>query len=770
MKKILQHTWPFIFIFSIWMLFVSPVLMNQKIPFPSDYLVNNFAPWSAYPEFSGPVKNSATPDVITQIFPWKKIVIDSWRDGQVPLWNMYTFSGNPLLANYQSAVFSPINLLYFVFPFVNAWTIQILLQPLLAGIFTYLFVRTLKFEKWQALISAIAFMFCGFITTWMVYGTLGYAILFLPLALYSIQKYYETKRYFFLLVLALTLPLSLFSGHFQTSIYFSLFVFVFILFKFITERKGKLLINSSLSFVFGLLLSAPQLIPSIELYLNSVRSGLFLKTEVIPWSYLPTFIAPDFFGNPVTRNDWFGHYAEWNSYIGLVPLLLAAYAKRNRDKFSSFFKLAALIILLLAFQTPLLDMLVALKIPVLSTSAASRIIVLFIFCISILAAYGARELSLSFKDRNIKSIVIWLGVSLSFFAILWIVVLFSSIMPQDKAQISFSNLRLPTILSLVFSVGIIFAYFIKVKKIITYLAIFIVLITSFDMLRFVSKWQVFAPIENVYPEVGFTSYSKTIDESFRVHGNFGGEASMMLGLPTVTGYDPLYIGRYGEFVAAIQDGRYHSPERSVVNFPINGQYTETGLNVLNIKYIAHKVSDGQAIWTLPLHKFPIDNFKLVYEDSGYQIFENQKVNPKAIIINNFEVQKDDREILRAIFRSGKDLKSEVVLEEDPGKLLGSGSAIVRKYTPNKIEVETNTSGGNSILFMADPFYPGWKALIDGQKTDIYRADYAFRAVILPEGRHVVSFIYDPVSFKFGLGLGLIGVIGLLFQKFFINKK
>src|SRR4029079_982063 len=129
----------------------------------------------------------------------------------------------------------------------------------------------------------------------------------------------------------------------------------------------------------GLLLSSPQLLPSIEFYANSVRSELFTKTEVIPWAYVPTFLAPDIFGNPVTRNAWFGHYAEWNAYIGLIPLLLAFFAFGKRSREVIFFGSVAIITVLLAFQTPLLDLLVAARVPVLSTSAASRIIVLFSF-------------------------------------------------------------------------------------------------------------------------------------------------------------------------------------------------------------------------------------------------------------------------------------------------------------------------------------------------------------------------------------------------------
>src|SRR3990167_11115072 len=189
--------WPLLFIIVIWFIFSSPYFLNNLIPFSSDYLVNFFPPWSSYQELASPVKNNAMPDIITQIYPWKKLVVESLRSGQIPLWNPYSFSGSPHLANYQSAVFSPFNILFFIFSNIDAWTILVLLQPLLAGLFTYLFARSLKIINIGSLIAAISFMFSGFMTTWMGYATLGYAILFLPLALFAIQKVFETKKFLF---------------------------------------------------------------------------------------------------------------------------------------------------------------------------------------------------------------------------------------------------------------------------------------------------------------------------------------------------------------------------------------------------------------------------------------------------------------------------------------------------------------------------------------------------------------------------------------------
>src|SRR3989344_3320506 len=263
MNKYLLKLWPIIFIFIVWFIFSHPYFLKNKVPFPSTYQVNNFAPWSADGKFAGPVKNGAMPDIITQIYPWRYLAIEMWKSGQVPLWNPYSFSGTPLLANYQSAVLSPFNALFFILPFVDAWSILVLIQPLMAGNFMYLFVRSLERSKIGSLIASVSFMFCGFITVWMGYATLPFAFLFLPLALFCIEKYYQTSNPMFLLFLSISVPLSFFSGHFQISLYYLFFTITYILYKFLITKNILNTFYLILSTFLGLLISMPQLLPSI---------------------------------------------------------------------------------------------------------------------------------------------------------------------------------------------------------------------------------------------------------------------------------------------------------------------------------------------------------------------------------------------------------------------------------------------------------------------------------------------------------------------------
>ena len=75
-----------------------------------------------------------------------------------------------------------------------------------------------------------------------------------------------------------------------------------------------------------------------------------------------------------------------------------------------------------------------------------------------------------------------------------------------------------------------------------------------------------------------------------------------------------------------------------------------------------------------------------------------------------------------------------------------------------IEAEAPEDG---FLLVADTFYPGWTAHVDGQPTPIYRANISVRGIRLPKGRHEVRLTYDLPGFARGLRITLLSVSTLL---------
>ncbi len=746
MIRILSKIWPVLIIFALWFLFCFPFFTKGLIPFPSKYLVTFFAPWNA--SYGMPVKNNAMPDIITQIYPWKQITIDTWKQGQIPLWNPYAFAGTPHGGNYQTAVFSPINILFFILPFVDAWSIMILLQPFLAGVGMYLFLRSLDRSRTASLIGAIGFMFCGFITTWMAYGTLGYAALMLPWILWSIAQNFKKNAFISRITLPLFIALSFLSGHFQISLYVCIASVVFICFEGLQKRNSKEVLRSLLGMCIGVGLAAPQLLLTYHAYIASTRLDSFIRSDVIPWQYLITLFSPDFYGNPVTRNDWFGHYAEWASYVGIVPLLLAVFAVSRKIKgYIRFFIVAGCFSIFFAYPTPFNDLLYALKLPAISTSAASRIIILFSFSLAALSAFGLDELVAAWKEKNKKSVFLFIIVWILFLVILWMMLLFVKPFPLDKLVIAKRNCLLPTVLTLgtlfFMSVG-----FFKKYKQYMFLVVFLLGLSMFDSYRYVSKWMPFDPREYVYPEVKSLTFLQKQTGYNRAFGNIGGEAGMMFSIPLIEGYDAMYQARYGEFINAASRGIVSPGSRSVVTIDKHGVFTKETLQLLGVRYIYHRVADGRNVWAFPVWEYPDGQIKQIYKDEQYEIYEDTNAFPRVFLASSYEVITDSQKIIDRLFSANFDRRNSIILETTPQlePSIGIGDAQIVMYSPNVIIIKT-TSDTNKLLFLSDVYDAGWEAYIDGKKTEVYRADYDFRAVGVPSGSHTIEYRYRPKAFR-----------------------
>ena len=131
--------------------FFYKTILHGFVPFPGDLLVAEYNPWKTYSYLGynpGSYPNKAQYfDVLRQMYPWKTFSVDVIKQGILPLWNPNNFSGWPVLSNFQSAVFYPFNVLYFVLPQIYAWSLLVILQPLLAGFFTFLFARRIGISK-----------------------------------------------------------------------------------------------------------------------------------------------------------------------------------------------------------------------------------------------------------------------------------------------------------------------------------------------------------------------------------------------------------------------------------------------------------------------------------------------------------------------------------------------------------------------------------------------------------------------------------------------
>ena len=75
----------------------------------------------------------------------------------------------------------------------------------------------------------------------------------------------------------------------------------------------------------------------------------------------------------------------------------------------------------------------------------------------------------------------------------------------------------------------------------------------------------------------------------------------------------------------------------------------------------------------------------------------------------------------------------------------TASISIVSYTPKEIVYKTQNKG-TALAVCSEIYYPeGWHATIDDKETEILRADYVLRAVIVPGGEHTLRFTFSPRS-------------------------
>jgi hypothetical protein len=145
--------------------------------------------------------------------------------------------------------------------------------------------------------------------------------------------------------------------------------------------------------------------------------------------------------------------------------------------------------------------------------------------------------------------------------------------------------------------------------------------------------------------------------------------------------------------------------------------------------------------------------------------------PRLTFVSGFRIEADPARAWSRAARAEADWSREISLDREPEPPLRAGGkrsyvlARIALDRPEKVAADVD-SDGSGILVLADLWYPGWKATVDGQPRPILRADGWLRAVALSPGSHRVEFSYSPVSFYAGSvisGAALIAIAALLLR-------
>jgi Bacterial membrane protein YfhO len=216
----------------------------------------------------------------------------------------------------------------------------------------------------------------------------------------------------------------------------------------------------------------------------------------------------------------------------------------------------------------------------------------------------------------------------------------------------------------------------------------------------------------------------------------------------------------------------------------NGIFNPFMFNLLNTKYIVANggLSQDQSRF-IPRFQSkepppPGENGKPGIADI---VWENPQALPRAFFAYRYEM-KPKLDILHAMHDGTFNPRDVMYFDETPKDMPAlattpidtAAETVTMDYKDQDITMHTKTSG-NRLIFMSDAWYPDWTATVDGKPTPIYRADYAFRAIVAPAGTHEIKLTYYDSHYVMGRTISLttnalaliafgIGITGFTYSK------
>jgi hypothetical protein len=746
-KKILEIIYLGIFVILVGVFFQK--VFRGKVPVPTDTLIGLYHPWldqASETNPSGvPFKNFLITDPIRQQIPWRKLAIEKWKSGQIPVWNAYNFSGAPLNANVQAGIFYPLNIVFFLLPFIPAWTVLIILQPLLGGIFFYLYMRSKNIHAGAAVAGSIAWGFCGFSIAWLTWGTIVHVAIWLPLILLSIDALYKVKqkKHIAWWMLGLTFFISsvVFAGHMQIAMYMLLLALAYGALLAGKHKKRSLLILLSLG--LAVIITSIQWRPLLEGLKQSSRlhetTGWLKEGWFVPWHHLVQFVAPDFFGNPATLNYWGAwNYGEFIGYIGILPLIMAIYALISSSRrLVRFFAGMATLALLFLLPTPIARLPFEWQIPFLSTLQPTRLMAVIDVCLVILAVFGL-DLYVKRPTKRIFIAIALVGLAV---AGLWVYVF--QMQPTavgnekllENLQVARRNLILPSILWGMSAFLLSIFFFVRRWEHVFFLLVIGVI--SFDVFRFGWKFTPFTTTAYFFPTTKAVSFLQSQPRPFRImsldNRIMPPNVNAYYGLESVEGYDPVYDGRYEEFMAALNRKEPNITPPFGFNRIITGSTIDSKLfPLLNVKYV------------LALEEIKNPDLELMYQEKSTRVYWYKKATPRLYLVEDTVLRTTKQEIIDMLHSPSFDAGTMAVVEREVGIInmpLSTAETVeILSYDPALIVAKTRFMGDRFVV-IANMYNQNLHVEVDDVSTEVYRANYIFGGVVIPKGEHTLRVSY-----------------------------
>lgn len=668
-------------------------------------------------------------DIGSLILPWFQFQAGEWHAGRFPLWDPYSWAGQPLFGQAQPGAAYPLNWLLFWMPLDHGWMRQDVLHwwyvlvHYCAGLSAYALIRDLGRSRAAAVLGGVIYSLGGYVASIDSPQMLQGAV-WAPLAVLFVLRAERGERPMRNALLGgFFLGVSWLVGHHQMQLFLSLAIAgIWIV---IAARQGMMKIArvAAACFLMTAATSAFQTIPAAEYARLAVRwvgadqpQGLH---ETVPYP-----VHAQYAMKPLGLLGIFVSGIEqhpYNAFVGVAALALAILGALAfwRERYVRWLAVMAIgaVLFALGGNSVIHGMFYAL-IPMIEKArvpeAASAI---FALGLAPLAAFGLDALREGRHEfsRRASQILSAFGAVLAFGALFFYAAKGASATGDGRVILTSLCAFFAAALFTMWRAG---AVSMRVGSALALALVLFELGTVTDSQLATAdraKHPYLYQLADNYDVASFVKGSRFSYDSKAIPYNIG---------------DWYGIEAFNAYAASVPEALWRQQA-----------FAWQTQDALGIRY-----------YLGPAPQRP-DQRKVFEGRGGMNVFENPGAFPRVWAVHS-SAPADDL----SLAAPNIDLKHKVFVASPPTMDACDGDEVwMPHHGPNEITIRANMACRGMVI-LSDSWYPGWEATVDGRSAPIEKADWALRGVVVPAGDHTIEMRYRPWSVFGGGALTLASAL------------
>jgi hypothetical protein len=704
-------------------------------------------------------------------YPLAHYFRDSFWRGELPLWNPYNDLGTPFLAQWGTMVLYPPSLIYLLLPLPWSLSLFCLLHLFFGGIGMYVLTSRWTDNRLAGGVAGIGFAFSGLALNCLMWPNYTATLAWMPWVIYGVREAWQGGGRKILWA-SLAGAAQMLSGTPEV-ILFTWLIVAGLWLGTSMRTWSEVWVSGRRALWVVLLvsaLSAAQLLPFLELLSHSHRDRNFDSGQwpVPLWGWANLFV-PMFrlFGTGCGVHFQYNQMFTSSIYSGIFVMALAILAAVCcRDRRPWFFLLVAFggLILSLGEAGGLYPFLRKGFPQIGFMRYTSKFVILMTFAWPVVAAFGlAAWLRVAPGESMGRRFRLLIAVTALVSLVAVGIIVFSHYRPFSREEVSKTLINGLTRIGLLWAIAGALVLLVRMQGSHRewLLHCFVLLLVWMDYMSHM-------PQQNPTLE---------------------GQA-LTIKMPRIEELDPR--PRLGESRAALT---IHA--RTVFTRAGTSNLTQTYLCLRNgllananlIDKIP-KVDGFYALWIREARDVELRLFKTdddvrpglgrfmgisqLTSDTNLMAWEAQPGYLPMVTAGQQPVFLSSGKTLAALMNTNFSPETVVFLPETArGRIraTNSGTARVISSTVREHRVEAEIEASQpSMVVVAQTFYPGWRARVDGQPAPLWRANHAFQALEVGAGRHRVELVYKDNRFLLGSCIGALALAGMGASFFRVSKK